>query len=178
MEAAAPTTVSLTPTGRVVLGMIRLGRQTGYEMKQLVDVSTRFFWAASYGQIYPELKRLEEQGLVTGQPDPAGGRARTAYSLTPAGERVLDDWLGARDDLVWELRCEGLLKLFFSEGLDREQVRGHMRAMQEHHEEVATRLRELGPLQDPEPGPKMVRAFGVAFNEWAADWWRQAGERS
>ncbi len=47
----------LSPTARVLLAMIRNGRRTGYEIKQLVDVSTRFFWAASYGQIYPELKR-------------------------------------------------------------------------------------------------------------------------
>ena len=51
----------LTPTGRVILGMIALGNQTGYDIKQLVDKSTRHFWAASYGQIYPELRRLEER---------------------------------------------------------------------------------------------------------------------
>ena len=38
-------------TGYVVLGMLRLGKRPGYEIKQLVDKSTRFFWAASYGQI-------------------------------------------------------------------------------------------------------------------------------
>ncbi len=71
----------LTPTGRVILGMIALGRQTGYDIKQFVDKSTRHFWAASYGQIYPELRRLEEQGLVDGQrravrrPRPNGLRA-------------------------------------------------------------------------------------------------------
>ena len=53
---------TLSPTGRVILGMIRMGRRTGYDIKQLVDVSARFFWSASYGQIYPELKRLEEGG--------------------------------------------------------------------------------------------------------------------
>ena len=71
---AAPTT-PLTPTGRVILGMIALGKQTGYDIKQLVDRSVRFFWAASYGQIYPELRRLEVQGLIAGRSEPAG-RAR------------------------------------------------------------------------------------------------------
>ena len=33
---AAPTT-PLTPTGRVILGMVALGKQTGYDIKQLVD---------------------------------------------------------------------------------------------------------------------------------------------
>src|SRR3954447_13193226 len=83
----------LSPTARVILGMIRLGRRTGYEVKQLVDVSTRFFWAASYGQIYPELKRLEEARLVRSEDASTNGRARRAYELTEEGEQALDEWL-------------------------------------------------------------------------------------
>jgi DNA-binding PadR family transcriptional regulator len=167
----------LTPTGRVILGMIRAGRQTGYEMKQLVDVSTRFFWAASYGQIYPELRRLEEQGLVKGRPDPSNGRNRTVYSLTRRGERALDDWLASLDELTLELRHEGLLKVFFSAGRDAGEVREHMRQMREQHQEIADTLRALGePVEDPEPGPAMVRSFGIDFNEFIAGWWRRAEE--
>src|SRR2546430_14401550 len=84
MEASAQ---DLTPTGRVILGMLRLGKRTGYEIKQIVDVSTRFFWAASYGQIYPELKRLEERGLVGSRSEPTGGRAPTRDRPTAPGER-------------------------------------------------------------------------------------------
>src|ERR1700754_2500461 len=79
----------LTATGRVILGMLASGRRTGYDIKAFVDRTTRYFWAASYGQIYPELKRLEGQGLVRGQSEPSGGRARTAYELTEAGAAAL-----------------------------------------------------------------------------------------
>jgi DNA-binding PadR family transcriptional regulator len=143
-----------------------------------VDVSTRFFWSASYGQIYPELKRLEEAGLVSGEDDPAGGRARTLYTLTPAGEKALDEWLGSHDDLVWEMRDEGLLKLFFASGRDPDDVRQHMRAARQRSEEVAERLRSLAPRSDdPEPGPALVREFGIDFNEWLAGWWKRAEGR-
>ena len=73
----------LSATGRVILAMIARGKRSGYEIKQLVDRSTRHFWAASYGQIYPELKRLEEQGLVRGRSEPTGSRPRSAS--TPGG---------------------------------------------------------------------------------------------
>src|SRR2546421_1169029 len=99
--------MTLTPTSYVILGMIRLGRTTGYEIKQLVDVSTRLFWAASYGQIYPELKRLEDRGLIVGEDAPTGGRQRRSYALTPAGEQALHEWLTSDTDLVWEVRDEG-----------------------------------------------------------------------
>src|SRR5438132_7270660 len=106
---ARPEHPELTPTGRVILGMIAFGKQTGYDVKQLVDKSTRHFWAASYGQIYPELRRLEEQGLIRGQSEPTGGRARTVYMLTPAGEAALTRWLAAEDDVPFEVRAEGML---------------------------------------------------------------------
>src|SRR3974390_575444 len=119
----------LPPTGRVILGMIALGNQTGYDIKQLVDKSTRHFWAASYGQIYPELRRLEEQGLLAGQPEPRGGRARTVYTLTPAGGAAVTDWLDDPDEAIpFEVRAEGMLKLFFSDAATPEQQIRNVRA--------------------------------------------------
>src|SRR2546425_9449838 len=107
--------MELAPTGRVVLGMLSLGKRTGYEIKQLVDVSTRLFWAASYGQIYPELKRLEDAGLIEGEDAPAGGRQRRSYRLTPEGEAALHDWLVSDGAPVREVRDEALLRLFFAD---------------------------------------------------------------
>jgi PadR family transcriptional regulator AphA len=71
--------MDLSPTAYVILGMVSGEPRSGYEIKALVDESTRFFWAASYGQIYPELKRLAEEGLVEGTDAPRGGRKRTVY---------------------------------------------------------------------------------------------------
>ena len=55
---------AITP---VVLGLLADGPRSGYDIKAIVDRSTRFFWAASYGQIYPELRRLEAEGLIEGE---------------------------------------------------------------------------------------------------------------
>src|ERR1700747_734512 len=96
--------VELNPTGRVILGMIAFGKSTGYDIKQFVDKTTRYFWAASYGQIYPELRRLEEEGLGGGRPEPSGARARTAYELTDAGREALIGWLTSDAEPGYELR--------------------------------------------------------------------------
>src|SRR5262245_6095980 len=58
--------MELSPTAYVILGMVSREPRSGYEIKGLVDDTTRFFWAASYGQIYPELKRLSTAGLIEG----------------------------------------------------------------------------------------------------------------
>ena len=44
--------MDLSPTAYVILGMVSREARSGYEIKAAVDGSTRFFWAASYGQIY------------------------------------------------------------------------------------------------------------------------------
>ena len=63
----------------VILGLLAIAPRSGYEIKAVVDRSTRFFWAASYSQIYPELRRLEQDGLIAGEDEPSGGRARRVY---------------------------------------------------------------------------------------------------
>src|SRR6476646_2975974 len=109
--------MELSDTGKVVLGMLAARPRSGYEIKQLVDNSARFFWAASYGQIYPELKRLQDAGLIAGAEASRGARQRTVYKLTAKGRRAACEWI-AREPEVFELRDEGLLKLFFAGSIE------------------------------------------------------------
>ncbi len=83
--------MEFSPTAYVILGMLAWGPRSGYDIKADVDKSVRFFWAASYGQIYPELKRLSEAGLIEGQAQ--GGRRRTVYRITDLGAEALEAWL-------------------------------------------------------------------------------------
>src|SRR5256885_16428466 len=103
---------SLSGTALAVLGLLALRPRSGYEIKQTIDKTTRFFWKASYGQIYPELRRLAAAGLVEGEAAPRGGRARTVYGLTDEGRRRLEDWL-AEPHFRGDIPDEGLLKLLF-----------------------------------------------------------------
>jgi len=77
----------LSPTAYVILGMVSKTPRSGYEIKAVVDGSTRFFWAASYGQIYPELKRLSEAGLVVGKEEPTGGGGAPSTRSPPTARR-------------------------------------------------------------------------------------------
>ena len=160
----------LTPTGRVILGMIAKGVRSGYEIKQLVDKSTRHFWAASYGQIYPELRRLEEDGLIEGRADPSGARVRMVYELTPRGERALQDWLFSEQALVYELRDEGMLKLFFSD-LEPESALNTVRAMRTQHEQKHEQLRLIQAAGGHmSTGPGLALDIGLGVTGWLIEW--------
>jgi DNA-binding PadR family transcriptional regulator len=160
----------LSPTARVLLGMIARGHRTGYEIKQLVDKSTRHFWAASYGQIYPELRRLELDGLVLGRFEPSGARARTEYDLTDAGWAALLAWLSSDGDLVYEQRDEGLLKLFFSD-LAPDARLENIRAMREFHERKREQLRALeAKAGEMSMGPRLTLEVGLGLTGWLIEW--------
>ena len=60
------------------------GPRSGYDIKASVDRTIRHFWAASYGQIYPELKRLEAVGWIAGEDARNGGRPRRLYGSRPS----------------------------------------------------------------------------------------------
>lgn len=162
--------MDLSSTAKVILGMVALGRTTGYDIKQLVDKSTRNFWAASYGQIYPELKRLEDAGLLAGSDAPSGGRARRSYRLTKAGDKALRAWLTSDAEPVWELRDEHTLKLFFADLLTAEEKRALVRARIEFHEQTAARLRQIEPVARAADArsPLEVLLRGIDLHEFIA----------
>ena len=101
----------LTKASYVVLGMIAAGWRTGYEISSKAAISVRFFWAASEGQVYPQLRRLAEAGFIEGEAQATGGRERNVFALTDAGREALDEWLSSPATATYELRDEGLLKL-------------------------------------------------------------------
>jgi DNA-binding PadR family transcriptional regulator len=161
----------------VVLGMLALGPRSGYDIKAAVDRSTRFFWAASYGQIYPELRRLEEEGLIAGEDAPNGARGRRVYELTDAGRKALEDWL-AGPDVTIEYRDESLLRLFFADALPLEHALGLLEARMHGHEQYLEILHAIDsrPGDDPEFVDLVLR-WGIDFNEWGRQWCEQQLQR-
>ena len=131
---------SLSPTARVILGLLRFEPRTGYDIKQVTDRSTRFFWGASYGQIYPELRRLEAAGLVDSHAEPRGQVPRRVYRLTEDGRRAFESWLAEPGD-QYEVRDEGLLKLFFGEAMPEEQLEELVQRRREWYQGAAALFR-------------------------------------
>jgi len=173
--------MELSKTAFVILGMLRMGKRTGYEIKALVDVSTRHFWAASYGQIYPELKRLEEAGLIEGQAAETGERRRREYELTASGERALHDWLTAGPPLHVELRHEGVLRFFFSAPLDPGEQVELLRSIRSEHATVRGELEAIRPAAETLEGegnpPLSVLEWGIAYQDFVINWCSETERR-
>lgn len=159
--------MELGNTSYVILGMLRKGPKSGYEIKAKADVSTRFFWAISYGQIYPELKRLEQAGLIEGEADPGSGRQRRVFSIAPLGEEALHEWLTRPGELHSELRHEGVLRFFFADALDPEERVELLHAIRAKHQRLREELLEIAPAAArDEPLALLTLETGIAYQEF------------
>jgi PadR family transcriptional regulator AphA len=167
--------MELSNTSYVILGMLRKSPKSGYEIKAQADVSTRFFWAISYGQIYPELKRLAEAGLIEGEADPGNGRQRRVYSIAPLGEEALHEWLTRSGDLHSELRHEGVLRFFFADALDHDERVALLHAMRAKHARLREELVQIAPAAEEASGKGgnslslLTLETGIAYQEFFVD---------
>jgi DNA-binding PadR family transcriptional regulator len=161
-----------------VLGLVALRPRSGYDIKRIVDRSIRHFWAASYGQIYPELKRLQDLGWIEGDDAPRGGRARRVYRITEDGTRALQQWLFGRETRI-ELRDESLLRLFFCDTLPREQALMLLAGRREGYRQMLQYLKSLDDgsgVPDP-PFVDLVYRWGLDYCEWGIQWCDQQERR-
>ena len=141
------------------LGRARADRprpRSGYDIKRIVDRTIRHFWAASYGQIYPELKRLEEAGWIAGDDVAAAGARAAIYRITHAGAAGARGLAHGRETRI-ELRDESLLRLFFADTLPREQALGLLAARREGYRQMLEYLRGLDDGTGPRPAVRRPR---------------------
>ena len=77
-----------------VLGILSYGPMSGYDIKKFYEKNVAGFWSESYGQIYPILKRLAQEGLATRSVQKQQGKPdRHIYAITEKGHEELRQWL-------------------------------------------------------------------------------------
>ncbi|MGD6830709.1 PadR family transcriptional regulator [Sutcliffiella halmapala] len=119
-----------------ILGLLTTGCNTGYSIKQMMDGSLTHFWKISYGQIYPILKKLVDQGYASVRDTPQEGKPdKKEYQITNMGRDALRKWLEHPINELETTKNEMLLKLFFSRHQEAQVTIGHIRQYQEKLEE-------------------------------------------
>lgn len=76
-----------------LLALLRVGPLSGYELQKLFWESVGHVWHAPDSQIYPELRRMETDGLLLAEEQTRGERGRRrVYHVTEAGSEAFFDW--------------------------------------------------------------------------------------
>ena len=163
----------------VILGLLSLGPRSGYDIKTVVDRSTRFFWAASYGQIYPELRRLEDEGLIEGE-DAVERRARPARLRAdrgrPGGARARGCSARPPRSSSATSRCCGCSSPTTSRASRRSACSRPAGAGTRSYLEILHAIAALPGGKDPDFVDLVLR-WGIDFNEWGAQWCQEQLER-
>jgi len=124
-------------TRYVLLGLLQEEELSGYEMKKSIDIRMSFFWQESFGQIYPELSKMIEEGLIDFSNIESTGkikREKILYKITSKGENELKEWMEAENEKDTS-RSEFLLKMFLSTDKNVEEMRKHIIKFKEQSEQ-------------------------------------------
>jgi PadR family transcriptional regulator, regulatory protein AphA len=77
-----------------LLALLRVSPLTGYDLQKQFSVSVGHVWHAPDSQIYPELRKMEAQGLIEGEVLPWGTKGKKRqYRVTAEGDRFFLDWM-------------------------------------------------------------------------------------
>lgn len=113
-----------------MLALLTAEPMTGYEIAQHFDEAVAQLWAAPHSQIYPELRKMEDEGLVKGDEVPRGERAtKRIYTLTSSGRDELAGWLARSEPYPPERNVHRLKSAYFEmTSFDdaRQQLRAHL----------------------------------------------------
>ncbi len=100
-----------------LLAVLTAEPMTGYDLIKYFDGSVAFVWSAPHSQIYPELRRMLDDGLLDAEELPRGERAtKTRYSINDAGLRELRRWAQDQQPLAAERDPHRLRAAYFEWG--------------------------------------------------------------
>jgi PadR family transcriptional regulator AphA len=129
-------------SAQALLGLLTIEPMSGYDLRQTIAASIGHMWSESYGQIYPNLRRLEAAGLVQRKTEQKGKRDRQVYAITSKGRARLAEWLAlpAQPEIP---RNEMLLKLFFGAQVPVKVSIAHVQHMAVQHRAVLQEFRRV-----------------------------------
>jgi DNA-binding PadR family transcriptional regulator len=107
----------------------------GYDLRKRFEGSVGFFWQASFQQIYRELKKLEEQGLVHSEAIAQESRpGKNVFAVTAEGEAFLQTWIETPCEMA-PLRDDLQVKMFAGFVVPRETILMELQHHQAMHQE-------------------------------------------
>lgn len=155
-----------------LLGLLRDRPASGYALTQrFAQGIERYAWSAKHSQIYPELHKLTEEGLIEVVEE--GARGKRVYGVTEQGAAELRDWL-LREPETTTVRNEFVLRLFLLSGLDPDAATRLLEGVQQYTAEQTQELKQiyhrLTACAGELPAGSYAAMFGLyqyrAMREW------------
>jgi Predicted transcriptional regulators len=157
----------------IILGFLMNCEMTGYDLKQYMAKSTSNFFDASFGSIYPALKRLEAKGFIHSQELVDGGKYKKLYAISETGKSDFMRWL-AQPIKFSGTKLDHLVKVFFLGFLPREKAIKQLRGFIKQVEPVLDGLNESRPKikEKADICQYFTLLYGIQYFQFIIDWSR------
>jgi DNA-binding PadR family transcriptional regulator len=161
-----------------LLGLLAERPMSGYELDQRFEASVGSTWTAGHSQIYPELNRLADEGLIeAGAPGPRG---RKTYAITPAGRDAVRVWLSETEPDP-TVRDEAALRTYFLWLMEPSAARAHVERERDAARETLNALRATAAARRPatpaERAQRIALEAGLRSAQARAEWAQWALDR-
>jgi len=151
------------------LGALCLGDATGYDIKKLFEAAFNHFHHASFGSIYPALKQLEKEGLVSCRVEPGSRHpTRNLYSATDEGRAEFAAALAGTEPNE-DIRSEFLVLLFFAHLLPTDILEQKLDQVEQRYESQLAYLEMLRRESDTTAGIRLTIEIGIAASRAKLD---------
>lgn len=180
--------MAVSVLGYTLLGLLAREQASGLDLSRALQQRIAFFWHARHSQIYPELARLEAEGLVGHTVVPQRDRPdKKVYALTEHGRQTLLAWIGAPTDPP-QIRDEFLVKVTSFWLTEPERAVALLEDQAHQHEERLAMLEGIergmqadvpAEIADPASPPFMTYLTlrrGLSYEREYAAWCRWAAE--
>ena len=172
--------MTLTATEAGLLGLLRHGEQSGYDLRKLVERSVGYYWAPAKTQIYPALPRFVEAGLATRRTVRQDDRPdKHLYSITDAGRRAVSDWIRTAPLDAGLGRNVLLLKLSLADASHVDALLDQVHERRAETEQLRAELETLeaaGGEGDP-PFEHLTRRYGLLYADASLRWIGEVADR-
>jgi PadR family transcriptional regulator, regulatory protein AphA len=157
-----------------ILGLLHYKDMHGYRIKEHIDRNFGYMWSINYGQIYPNLKSLQEDGLIRMTEEPQNGEKgppRKLCSITPKGREEFARWLDSPPEKPMMMRDPFLMRfVFFGFGDLEKSLDMIDQQIARYRKELERRKKNLRRWEKSGVHVRLMAELGANLNEMLLQW--------
>ncbi len=161
-----------------ILGLLHYKPMHGYRLKEHIERNFGHMWSINFGQIYPNLKKMKAEGLISMREEVCEGEKgppRKLYSITETGKQAFQTWLAESPEGSMILRDPFLMRfVFFGFGEEARALEQIEEQLGVYEKQLARRYSNLNRWEHSGPYVKLMADLGVRMNEVFLDWLKDA----
>jgi PadR family transcriptional regulator AphA len=154
------------------LGLLAQRPASGYDLLKMFQESMVNVWPATQSQLYGELGKLADAGLI--RVSDVGPRGRKEYAITDAGREELTRWMTSPEQDP-PFRSAQLLRVFLLSELGPVQAREYLESMRRFANALHAHYEQIRDSHDWSDGDqdffgRAALENGLRFTKMQADW--------